>query len=38
MAAAALEQALGADGAALARQRAQALVEGGWAVAWDRIE
>jgi hypothetical protein len=34
----ALEQALGVDGAAMARQRAEALREGGWAACWDRIE
>ena len=34
----ALEQRLGRDGAAEARERAQALVEGGWAAAWPAIE
>ena len=34
----ALEQALGVDGAAMARQRAEALREGGWGAVFDRIE
>ena len=34
---AALEDHLGADGAQLARQRAEALVSQGWAACWDRI-
>ncbi len=34
----ALQQALGADGAAMARARAEALVSGGWGAAWPAIE
>ncbi|MCP9782845.1 hypothetical protein KBY83_05850 [Cyanobium sp. WKJ7-Wakatipu] len=34
----ALEQALGVDGAAMARQRAEALREGGWGAVFDRID
>ena len=34
----ALQQALGADGAAMARARAAALLEGGWQAAWPVIE
>ena len=34
----ALEQALGVDGAAMARQRAEALRESGWGAAWPAIE
>jgi hypothetical protein len=33
----ALQQALGADGAAMARQRAAALLEAGWQAAWPEI-
>jgi hypothetical protein len=33
----ALEQALGADGAAMARARAAALLEAGWQAAWPEI-
>ena len=34
----AMEAHLGPDGAAEARERAQALVSGGWAAAWPAIE
>ncbi len=34
----ALQQALGADGAAMARARAVALLEAGWQAAWPVIE